>query len=168
MKGHCIVFWPRTFGEITRVHKLGQNVSQGHSDGNHLASFAGILSNFAKPQTPRDFEVLTQDEIRLLPFEGSSYQSLFFTGLPNELSIFWHQYPDTFGEEFCRLRSFLSEAASYANVLTIVSFSLERYLAICRPLYVFPLSDLRRAAIVSSLCWAIAMLASIPHLLFTK
>ena len=66
------------------------------------------------------------------------------------------------------MRSFLSEAASYANVLTIVSFSLERYLAICRPLYVFPLSDLRRAVIVSSLCWTVAMLASIPHLLFTK
>merc|ERR1711953_871044 len=94
--------------------------------------------------------------------------TIILLGLPNELSIFWHQYPDTFGEEFCRLRSFLSEAASYANVLTIVSFSLERYLAICRPLYVFPLSDIRRAAIVSSLCWAIAMLASIPHLLFTK
>jgi len=94
--------------------------------------------------------------------------TIILLGLPNELSIFWHQYPDTFGEEFCRLRSFLSEAASYANVLTIVSFSLERYLAICRPLYVFPLSDLRRAVIVSSLCWTIAMLASIPHLLFTK
>jgi len=94
--------------------------------------------------------------------------TIILLGLPNELSIFWHQYPDTFGEEFCRLRSFLSEAASYANVLTIVSFSLERYLAICRPLYVFPLSDLRRAVIVSSLCWTVAMLASIPHLLFTK
>jgi len=94
--------------------------------------------------------------------------TIILLGLPNELSIFWHQYPDTFGEEFCRLRSFLSEAASYANVLTIVSFSLERYLAICRPLYVFPLSDLRRAVIVSSLCWAIAMCASVPHLLYTK
>ena len=59
-------------------------------------------------------------------------------------------------------------SASYANVLTILSFSLERYLAICRPLYVFPLSDLKRAALVSSLCWVIAMLASIPHLIFTR
>ena len=89
-------------------------------------------------------------------------------GLPNELSIFWHQYPDLFGDLFCRLRSFLSESASYASVLTIVAFSLERYLAICRPLYVFPLSDLRRASIVSALCWAVAMVASVPHLLFTK
>ena len=92
----------------------------------------------------------------------------FCPGLPNELSIYWHQYPDIFGDSFCRLRSFLSEAASYANVLTIVSFSLERYLAICRPLYVFPLSDLRRAVLVSSLCWSVAMVASVPHILFTK
>ena len=89
-------------------------------------------------------------------------------GLPNELSIFWHQYPDMFGDCFCRLRSFLSEAASYASVLTILAFSLERYLAICRPLYVFPLGDLRRAALVSSACWSVALAASVPHALYTK
>ena len=53
-------------------------------------------------------------------------------------------------------------------MLTIVSFSLERYLAICHPLYVFPLSDLKRVSIISIFCWSVAMLASIPHLLFTK
>ena len=95
-------------------------------------------------------------------------KSIFDPGLPNELSIYWHQYPYPFGEAFCKIRSFLSESASYANVLTILSFSLERYLAICRPLYVFPLSDLKRALLVSSLCWATAMLASVPHLLFTR
>ena len=35
--------------------------------------------------------------------------------------------------------------ASYASVLTIVSFSLERYIAICRPLYVYSLGDFQRA-----------------------
>ena len=59
-------------------------------------------------------------------------------------------------------------SASYASVLTILSFSLERYLAICTPLYIFPMSDIKRAAIVSSLCWTIALLASVPHLVFTK
>ena len=83
MKGHCIVFWPRTFGEITRVHKLGQNVSQGHSDGNHLASFAGILSNFAKPQTPRDFEVLTQDKILKAPHISHFSLQAFPTSCPS-------------------------------------------------------------------------------------
>ena len=59
-------------------------------------------------------------------------------------------------------------SASYASVLTILSFSLERYLAICTPLYIFPMSDINRAAIVSSLCWTSALLASVPHLVFTK
>ena len=102
-----------------------------------------------------------------LPYSNTDYQCII-PGLPNELSIYWHQYPYPFGEAFCKIRSFLSESASYANVLTILSFSLERYLAICRPLYVFPLSDLKRALLVSSLCWATAMLASVPHLIFTR
>jgi len=93
---------------------------------------------------------------------------IIFLGVPNELTIFWHQYPYPFGEAFCKIRSFLSESASYASVLTILSFSLERYLAICSPLYVFPLSDIKRACLVSLGCWSLAIAASVPHLLFTK
>merc|ERR1719347_906258 len=96
--------------------------------------------------------------------------TIILLGLPNELSIYWHQYPYPFGETFCKIRSFLSESASYANVLTILSFSLERYLAICTPLrlYIFPLSDIKRSTLVSLLCWAVALLASIPYMLFTR
>ena len=32
-----------------------------------------------------------------------------FVGVPNELLIYWHQYPYPFGETFCKVRSFLSE-----------------------------------------------------------
>ena len=131
-------------------------------------------------------------------------------GLPSELLQFWHQYPWPFGSFLCSLRSLLSErwacvpqpclklpnsSASYASVLTIVSFSMERYLAICRPLHPLPSSDetrctlwkwhldsrvlyfkhwesklqnFTRATLVCILCWTVATLASIPHLLFTK
>ena len=58
--------------------------------------------------------------------------------------------------------------ASYASVMTILSFSLERYLVICTPLYIFPMSDIRRACLVSLVCWITALAASVPHLLFTK
>ena len=83
-------------------------------------------------------------------------------GLPNELLLFWHQYPWPFGSFLCSLRSFLSErwacvpqpclklpnsSASYASVLTIVSFSMERYLAICRPLHPLPSSDETRCTL---------------------
>ncbi len=40
--------------------------------------------------------------------------------------------------------------ASYASVLTIVAFSVERYLAICRPLHVFESSDFSRVLSVLS------------------
>jgi hypothetical protein len=53
-------------------------------------------------------------------------------------------------------------------VLTIMAFSLERYLAICRPLYVLPMTDQSRVSAISALCWLVAMLFSMPHLLFTK
>ena len=66
------------------------------------------------------------------------------------------------------LANIVISSASYASVLTILSFSLERYLAICSPLYVFPLSDIKRACLVSLGCWSLAIAASVPHLLFTK
>ena len=115
-------------------------------------------------------------------WEKNMFSLILYAGLPNELLLYWHQYPWPFGSIFCSLRSFLSErwvfpfpskttfyhSASYASVLTIVSFSVERYLVICFPLYPLPLSDLTRVTLVSALCWVVAMLASIPHLLFTK
>ena len=34
---------------------------------------------------------------------------IIILGVPNELLIYWHQYPYPFGETFCKVRSFLSE-----------------------------------------------------------
>jgi len=93
---------------------------------------------------------------------------IILLGVPNELAYYWHQYPYPFGEYFCKIRTLLSEGASYASVLTILSFSLERYLAICTPLYIFPGSDVTRAVLVSLCCWLVALVSSIPYFLFTK
>ena len=35
--------------------------------------------------------------------------NIISSGVPHELSIYWNQYPYTFGEAFCKIRSFLSE-----------------------------------------------------------
>ena len=61
-------------------------------------------------------------------------------------------------------------SASYANVLTILSFSLERYLVICKPmnLSILPFSDLTRAGLVLAICWMVAMAAAVPYHLSTR
>ncbi|XP_076282839.1 neuropeptides capa receptor [Lasioglossum baleicum] len=59
---------------------------------------------------------------------------LLLCGIPFELSQFWKQYPWRWGLAICKLRAYISESSSYVSVLTIVAFSLERYVAICHPL----------------------------------
>lgn len=52
-------------------------------------------------------------------------------GLPMELyGVFDAVYPYHFGEFVCKLRAFLVEFTSYASILTITCFSIERWLAI--------------------------------------
>ena len=57
---------------------------------------------------------------------------------------------------------------SYASVLTIVSFSMERYLAICHPLYSHTMSGFKRAMRIIGLVWFIAMIAALPYAFFTQ
>lgn len=52
-------------------------------------------------------------------------------GLPMELfQVVDVAYPYRFPEFICKLRAFMTEFVSYASILTITSFSLERWLAI--------------------------------------
>lgn len=83
-------------------------------------------------------------------------------GLPFEIHMFWHQYPWLFGLAFCKLRSFISEACSIASVLTIVAFTVERYVAICWPLHTFFVTNLRRVVCVLTLIWLISFISAFP------
>ncbi|XP_069688229.1 neuropeptides capa receptor-like [Periplaneta americana] len=101
--------------------------------------------------------------LRLFP-----YKCLFITGLPNELGVFWQQYPWVLGETVCKLRALLSEMSSYSSVLTIVAFSTERYLAICQPIHSYTTSSPRIALRVIAILWCIALLSATPFAVFTK
>ncbi|KAL0830202.1 hypothetical protein ABMA28_003657 [Loxostege sticticalis] len=57
--------------------------------------------------------------------------------------------------------------ASYVSVLTIVAFSLERYLAICHPLHLYAMAGLRRALRIVAALWAFSLLAAAPFALYT-
>ena len=89
-------------------------------------------------------------------------------GLPNELAIYWQQYPFPLGEFTCKARSLVSEMTSYASVLTILAFSMERYLAICHPLYQYAMAGFKRAVKIIILVWTVSFLSALPYAFFTK
>ncbi|XP_032663554.1 neuropeptides capa receptor-like [Odontomachus brunneus] len=94
--------------------------------------------------------------------------TLLILGLPNELSVFWQQYPWALGAGLCKIRAYVSEMSSYVSVLTIVAFSMERYLAICHPLSAYSMSGLKRPARFVFAAWSIAIVAAIPFAIYTK
>ena len=93
--------------------------------------------------------------------------TLLVLGLPNELSVFWQQYPWALGVGPCKVRSYVSEMSSYVSVLTIVAFSMERYLAICHPLRVYTMSGLKRPIRFILAAWSIALISAIPFAIYT-
>ncbi|KAK9752190.1 7 transmembrane receptor (rhodopsin family) [Popillia japonica] len=91
-----------------------------------------------------------------------------FSCLPNDVALYWHQYPWILGETFCKVRALFSEMASYVSVLTIVSFSTERYLSICYPLYLYTMSGLQRAVRIIACLWIISFLSALPFALYSS
>ncbi|KAL6259211.1 hypothetical protein P5V15_009131, partial [Pogonomyrmex californicus] len=92
---------------------------------------------------------------------------LLILGLPNELSVFWQQYPWTLGVGLCKIRAYVSEMSSYVSVLTIVVFSLERYLAICHPLHLYAMSGLKRPIRFILGVWLLALIFALPFAAYT-
>ncbi|XP_017494037.1 PREDICTED: neuropeptides capa receptor-like, partial [Rhagoletis zephyria] len=87
--------------------------------------------------------------------------------LPAEIFLYWHQYPYLFGLPFCKIRAFISEASTYVSVLTIVAFSMERFLAICHPLHLYAMSGFKRAVRIIAALWIISLISAIPFGLCT-
>uniref|UniRef100_X2B220 G-protein coupled receptors family 1 profile domain-containing protein n=1 Tax=Capitella teleta TaxID=283909 RepID=X2B220_CAPTE len=83
-------------------------------------------------------------------------------GLPQETYSVWSAYPWVFGETFCIVRSMAAETSTYASILTITAFTMERYLAICHPMRAQTLSSLKRAIKVVMLLWFVSAICAIP------
>ncbi|XP_046666090.1 neuropeptides capa receptor-like [Homalodisca vitripennis] len=94
--------------------------------------------------------------------------TLLLLGLPNDLSVFWQQYPWQLGEPICKLRALVSEMTSYTSVMTIVAFSMERYLAICHPLLSYTMSGLSRAVRIITVLWSLSFFSALPFAILTK
>ncbi|KAK5644176.1 hypothetical protein RI129_008021 [Pyrocoelia pectoralis] len=93
--------------------------------------------------------------------------TLLIFGLPNDVTLYWHQYPWILGESFCKIRALISEMATYVSVLTIVAFSTERYLAICYPLYLHTMSGFQRALWIIACLWIVALISAIPFSIYS-
>ncbi|KYN38172.1 Neuropeptides capa receptor [Trachymyrmex septentrionalis] len=90
---------------------------------------------------------------------------LLVSGLPAEMYLVWCKYPYIFGEGFCVLRGLASETSTNASVLTIASFTVERYVAICHPFLSQTLSNLSRAIKLILIIWLVALLFALPQAL---
>ncbi|KAG8197923.1 hypothetical protein JTE90_020301 [Oedothorax gibbosus] len=88
--------------------------------------------------------------------------------MPTELYTLWHQYPWQLGPVLCWLRGMVPEATAYASILTIVTFSVERYVAICKPLHTTRRSTLSKAVRNIAIIWAAAALCALPYAFFTE
>ncbi|XP_065073430.1 melanopsin [Ochlerotatus camptorhynchus] len=92
---------------------------------------------------------------------------LLLLGLPYEISLYWHQYPYNLGLVFCKMRALISEASTYVSVLTIVAFSMERFLAICHPLHLYTMSGLQRPVRIIAGLWVVSLFSAVPFAVFT-
>lgn len=89
-------------------------------------------------------------------------------GLPFEVILFWHQYPYLFGTTFCWLSRLIKDTCTFVSVLTIVAFSIERFLAICYPLHVHVMCGLKRAVRIIIVIWIISIICALPFGFYTS
>ncbi|UJR09130.1 hypothetical protein I4U23_013377 [Adineta vaga] len=86
--------------------------------------------------------------------------------LPFEITFLPIKLP--WNEFVCKLRSLLAETSTNASILTISAFTIERYLAVCRPLHTSYHSTRRRAIKIQLIIWFIAILSSMPYFYFIE
>ncbi|XP_005395450.1 PREDICTED: neuromedin-U receptor 1 [Chinchilla lanigera] len=88
---------------------------------------------------------------------------LLLLGLPLELYELAHNYPFLLGSGGCFFRTLLFETVCLASVLSVTALSVERYMAVVRPLQAragVTRARVRRALL---LLWGLAVLCAVPN-----
>ncbi|XP_013786452.1 neuropeptides capa receptor-like isoform X1 [Limulus polyphemus] len=88
--------------------------------------------------------------------------------MPLELYTLWHQYPWGLGRVICELRAIIPETTADASILTILTFSVERYIAICHPIRQQTKSNLSHAIRNIIIIWIFSLAGAAPYGLFNR
>lgn len=59
-------------------------------------------------------------------------------------------------------------SSTYVSVLTIIAFSVERYLAVCHPLHLYTMSGFRRASRIIFMLWVVSIISALPFFSYTN
>lgn len=88
---------------------------------------------------------------------------MLLSAMPSDLYNFWYssQYP--FRSAVCVFHTLLAETATNVTILTISSFTIERYIAICHPFRQQAMSKLSRAVKFIVGIWIFAFAAALPQ-----
>lgn len=87
---------------------------------------------------------------------------LLISGMPLDLYNMWIPYQYPFSSAVCMLLGMISETTANATVLTITSFTVERYIAICHP-FRQHMMDLSRAIKFIFAIWVVSFCLAIPQ-----
>nr|AXF38050.1 pheromone biosynthesis activating neuropeptide receptor [Antheraea pernyi] len=88
---------------------------------------------------------------------------LLICGLPLEFHSLWNPSTYPLGEAQCIALGLASETSANATVLTITAFTVERYIAICRPFMSHTMSKLSRAVRFIIAIWVFALCTAVPQ-----
>ncbi|XP_050088229.1 prolactin-releasing peptide receptor-like [Anopheles aquasalis] len=94
----------------------------------------------------------------------SDFMLLLF-GMPQELYGTWNPLAYPFNQVACIITGLMSETAANATVLTITTFTVERYIAICHPFRSHTMSKLSRAVRFVIVIWLVAFGLATPQAL---
>ncbi|CAF1340314.1 unnamed protein product, partial [Adineta ricciae] len=89
---------------------------------------------------------------------------LISLGLSVEMYNIYESWPWIFGESFCVFRTVVLEIVTSASILTVLCFTIERYLAICFPIVSQKvLGGLNRALKMIMIVWFLSFLLAVPY-----
>ncbi|XP_053698747.1 pyrokinin-1 receptor-like [Sabethes cyaneus] len=126
---------------------------------------AGILGNLAICIViAKNRSMHTATNYYLFNLAVSDFLLLLF-GMPQEVYGTWYPYAYPFNQVACIITGLLSETATNATVLTITSFTVERYIAICHPFRSHTMSKLSRAIKFVIAIWIVAFGLATPQAL---